>query len=255
MPLTLIALKSSWTTAVHGSGTPSARRRLHDETQVLEVQVDLEAGVVGARDVVRALLLEALRARESAAERLERERAVEARLLGERQGLAERGQVDGDDDLVGELGEAARAQRPQVRDGLAERLEDGQRGVEVGLLAAHHDAQRGVDGSLFASRHGRVEHPDALGAEGLADLLRDEGRDRRHVEVEEALPGSLPVSGPLNDAVAAEGHQLDLGRVRQHRDQHVDLGRHVLGGGRRPWRRRRQISCTGPWLRLWTTSG
>src|SRR5215510_7363577 len=69
---------------------------LHDETQVLEVQVDLEAGVVGARDIVRALLLEALRSGKSAAERPERARAVESLLLRERQRLAEGGQVDGD---------------------------------------------------------------------------------------------------------------------------------------------------------------
>src|SRR6266545_7970527 len=66
----------------------------HDEAQVLEVQVDLEAGVIGTRDVVRALLLEALRAGKAAAERLEGQRAIEARFFRERQRLAERRQVD-----------------------------------------------------------------------------------------------------------------------------------------------------------------
>ena len=161
------------------------------------MQVDLEAGVVRARDVVRALLVEALRAGQTAAERLEGERAIKARFFREGQGLAERGQVDRDDDLVGELGEAARAQRPQMRDGLAQRLEDGERGLEIGLLAAHHDAEGGVNGALLAARHGRVEHPHTLGAEGLADLLRDERRDRRHVEIEQAFLGSF------HDAVGA----------------------------------------------------
>jgi hypothetical protein len=109
------------------------------------VKIDLEPGVVGARHVVRRLLLQALGAGQAASERLQGERAIEARLLGEGQRFAERGQVDRDDDLVGELGEAARAEGTEVGDGLSERLEDGKRSLEVALLTTDHDAEGSVD--------------------------------------------------------------------------------------------------------------
>ena len=60
-------------------------------------------------------------------------------------------------------------------DGLAESLEDRQRGVEIGLLPADHDRERSLDGALLPSRHRRIQHPHALGLERLAHLLRHEG--------------------------------------------------------------------------------
>src|SRR4030095_16248468 len=53
-------------------------RRLHDEPQILEVQVDLEAGIVRVGEVVRLLLIEALRAGEAAGQRGQRQVAGEA---------------------------------------------------------------------------------------------------------------------------------------------------------------------------------
>src|SRR5207247_5161219 len=96
-----------------------------------------------------------------------------------------------------EGGRAPGSQRTWVRERLAERLEDGQGRVEIGLLPPDHDAQRGVDGALLSSRDGRIQHPHALGTQGLADLLRDERRDRGHVEKEQALLPALPVARPL----------------------------------------------------------
>src|SRR5439155_19648878 len=119
-----------------------------------DVKVDLETRVVRARNVVRRRLLETLGGREPAPEGLEGQRAIEARLAREGKGLAEGGQVDGHDDLVGELGETACAQRTQVRDRLAERLEDGQGRVEIGLLPPDHDSTRRVDGAPLSSRDG-----------------------------------------------------------------------------------------------------
>ncbi len=124
-------------------------RRLHDQAEVLEVQVDLEARLVRAGDVVRCLLVQAPRAGEAAAQRLERELPVEAGLPRQRERLAERGQVERDDDLVRELGESAGAERAQVGDRLAHGLEHRQRGVEIGLVAADHDRERAVDRPLL----------------------------------------------------------------------------------------------------------
>ena len=92
-----------------------------------------------------------------------------------------------------------------MRDGLAHGLKHGERRVEVSLLTPDHDGQRGVDGALFPPGDGRVQHADALGAERLTHLLRNERRDRRHVEVEQ------PRLDSLDEPVPAEGHQLDVG--------------------------------------------
>src|SRR5438093_7767992 len=167
----------------HAEGAP----RLHDESQVLEVEVDLEPWIVGPRHVVRCLLFEALGAGQAAPEGLQGERAIEARLLGERQRLAERGQVDRYDDLIGELGEPARADRYQVGDRLSERLEYRKRGLEVGLLTSDHDAEGGVDRAFLTAGHRRLQHADTLLAQSLADFLRDERRDRGHVDEEQTL--------------------------------------------------------------------
>src|SRR5437879_13886501 len=88
---------------------------LHDETEVLEVEIDLEPGLVRVGDVVGRLLIEALRSRQPPGERLQRQLAIEPGLLGQREGLSERGEIHGDDDLVGELGEAYAPARPEVR--------------------------------------------------------------------------------------------------------------------------------------------
>src|SRR5437773_10014933 len=55
--------------------------RLHDETEVLEVEIDLEPGLVRVGDVVGRLLIEALRSRQPAGERLQRQLAIEPGLL------------------------------------------------------------------------------------------------------------------------------------------------------------------------------
>src|SRR5438094_762834 len=82
---------------------------LHDETEVLEVQIDLEPGLVRVGDVVGRLLIEALRSRQPPGERLQRQLAIEPGLLGQREGLSERGEIHGDDDLVGDLAGRGRA--------------------------------------------------------------------------------------------------------------------------------------------------
>src|SRR3989441_13377033 len=59
-------------------------RRVHDEPEILVVEVDLEAWRVRVRDVIRPLLVEAPGPGEPARERGERELAIEPRLLRER---------------------------------------------------------------------------------------------------------------------------------------------------------------------------
>src|SRR2546430_17581880 len=116
-------------------------RRLHDETEVLVMEVDLEARVVRVREVVRSLLVETPGAGEPARKRGQRELTVEPRLLRERERLGKRRKVQGDDDLVGELRESTGSERAQMRDRPAQRLEEGQHRVEDGLLAADHDRE------------------------------------------------------------------------------------------------------------------
>ena len=187
------------------------------------MEVDLETWIVGARHVVGCLLLEAFRAGEPTAQGLQGERAIEPRLLRQGERLAEGGEVHRHDDLVGELGEATCSQRPQVRDGLTEGLEDREGRVEVGLLTPHHDAQRTIDGALLSARHGRIQHAHALRRESPANLLRNDRRNGRHIEEKQ------PLACALDDAVLAKGDLFHLGRVGQHGDEHVDLGRHVPG--------------------------
>src|SRR5438552_17803969 len=64
---------------------------LHDETEVLEVEIDLEPGLVRVGDVVGRLLIEALRSRPPPGERLQRPLAIATGLLGQRPGVREPG--------------------------------------------------------------------------------------------------------------------------------------------------------------------
>ncbi len=117
-----------------------ARGGRHD-AEVLVVQLDAEAGLERPGQHVLALLVEHLAAGESAAEDRERRFGVDAVRLEERDGLGEQLDVAGDDELVGGLDGLARSVRADVDDGLADRVQDGTGGVEVGLLAADHDRQ------------------------------------------------------------------------------------------------------------------
>ena len=119
-----------------------------------------------------------------------------------------------------------------MRDRPTHRLKDREHRVEDRLLAADHDRERSVDRALLSARDRRVEHRDALVREGMADLLRDDRRDRGHVHVDQ------PASSAFDDAVLSERHLLDVGRVGEHRDQHLalrgDLARRGGGSGARP---------------------
>ena len=122
------------------------------------------------------------------------------------------------------------ADRPDVHDRLAERLEERLRTGEVLLGAAGHDRQRRLAGADVAAAHRRVDPADAAArAHALGERARDHRRDRAHVDDERALAraGQQPV-------VAVED-LLHLRRVGEHEDDDAgllgDLAR-VRGGGR-----------------------
>ena len=82
-------------------------------------------------------------------------------------------------------------------------------------LAADHDGQRGVLGADFAARHRGIEIVAAQRFDAPGEFLGRDRRDRAHVDDELALAQAL------GDAVLAEQHGLDVGRVGHHQDDDV----------------------------------
>ena len=110
------------------------------------------------------------------------------------------------------------------------RLEHRQRGVEVGLLAADHDAT-----ARRRSRPSRRPTPARRASARpwpRAPCRPSARRAARSWTCREEQPAARA----LDDAVLAERHQLHVGRVRQHRDQHVAPGRRRPRARTPPWR-------------------
>ena len=104
---------------------------------------------------------------EAAHQRLAHLGRIGAGLAREQQRLADRGDVERDDDLVGDLGGLAVAVAADQRDVLAHLLEQRPDRLEHRRVAAAHDGQRRRLGADLAARHRRV---DVVGAERV-DLL------------------------------------------------------------------------------------
>ena len=98
-------------------------------------------------------------------------RRVDAGLLGEGVCLGDGGDVDGDDHLVGKLGDVAGADLAHEGHSRSHGLEQPLVFVEDILLAAHHDGDGAIDGLGLATGNGSVEEVDA-------DLLEATGESR-----------------------------------------------------------------------------
>ena len=142
-----------------GVGQRDAERlgALQGEIEVLLVKFDPEAGRERAFDHALAVHLEDSRGREAAHQRLAHAGGIGAGLGGEQQRFGDRLDVEGDDDLIGDLGGLPVAVAADQRDVLAQLLEDRLHRVEGLLRAADHDRQRGRLGADLAARNRRVE--------------------------------------------------------------------------------------------------
>ncbi|SCM75489.1 hypothetical protein KL86PLE_20157 [uncultured Pleomorphomonas sp.] len=164
---------------------------------------------------------------------------VEARRLGEVDGLGEALHHAGDADLVDHLGELPRARRPEVDDHLRIGAHHRLGGGKAVVVAADHDGQRAVLGAGLSAGHRRVEEIEAEGGRLFLELAGDAGR-----------------RGGVIDEDGARLHAGE-GAVRTEHDGAeivvvADAGEHEIGLRRRLARRRRGASAEGiyPGLRL-----
>ena len=194
--------------------------------QVLDVQVDLKAGLVVALDHHGGLGVHHGGTGQAALDGLEDQLGVHTGLLGQGQGLGHGLDVAGHHDLVGQLGGVARAHVAAQDHGSAHGLQHGLEAVKDLLLAAHHEGQGAVDGLGLAAGDGGVQHLDVLLGQLRGDLLRGHGVDGAHVDKGGA---GAHVGG---HAVLAQHDGLHLGAVGDHGHHQVaGLADLVVGGG------------------------
>ena len=150
-----------------------------------------------------------------------------AGLLCEDECLGDGGDVQGDDDLVGELCRDAGADWASMDHGGGDGIQHADDLVEDPLVAADHDRQGAVDCLRFTAADRGVEHGYALLGQRAVDLAGGERGDRAHVDEDEA--GACG----LDDSAGAKRDLLHLRRVRQHGDHQFDLFSNVprTGGG------------------------
>ena len=115
------------------------------------MQFDAEARIERALDHALGMDFEHARRGEAAEQRLAHLGRIGARLFREDQRLGGGLDVQRDDDLVGDLGDLAVADRADVGDVLAHQLEQRADALERGGLATAHDRQRGVLGADLAA--------------------------------------------------------------------------------------------------------
>ena len=143
----------------------------------------------------------------AAARHLEETVGVDPRALDHAHGLGERRRVHRAHGVGQQLGHLAVTARADVHDELAHRLEQRQRALEVGALAAGHDRERAVLGLGPRAGDGRLqEAPGRARASASPIARRRWGRSwtcRAQRARRERLGRSL----------VAEQHRLDLGRV------------------------------------------
>ena len=144
-----------------------------DDAEVLVVQVDPESRIERPVEHVLLLLVQHLRAGQPAAEHLERGLGVDAVRLEEDDGLGERLDVGGDDQLVGRLDGLARSRSGRrARRSCRPRRGSGLAASKSSAVAADHDRQRGVDRAGLAAGDRGVEEPEALRRGLLGELGR-----------------------------------------------------------------------------------
>ncbi|OIQ82618.1 hypothetical protein GALL_355820 [mine drainage metagenome] len=179
------------------------------------MQIDAEARIEGALDHALAVHFEHARRREAAHQRGAHPFRVGSGAAGEQQRFGHRFDVQRDDDLVGDLGRLPGAAGADQRDVATHALEQRAHAREGLVAAAAHDGQRRRLGADFAAGHRRV---DVIGAQRLdarGEVLGLQRGDRAHVD------DDLARAQALRDAVVAEQHAFDVGRVGQHQEHDV----------------------------------
>ena len=111
-----------------------------------------------------------------------------------------------------------------VEDALAHGLEQGQAGVEIGLLTAHHDGQSAVFGPGVPAGDRRVQGMEPTGGSLGIDALGQLGVGGGHVD--EVGPGP----GAGKDAARTEVDLLHVPGVAHHGDDRIAAGHAVCNG-------------------------
>ena len=209
----------SWATAEpSGMTTPASRAAEVTIPMSLWCRASRKPGVNSRASMFGALAVQHGAAGQAAAEHLQRGLHVHAVRLEEDDRLGEQLDVAGDDQLVRGLDGLPGARGPDVHDRLADGVEHGLGGLEVGGLAADHDREAALDRAGLAAADRGVEYPQPGLAPGLGHAHGDVRADRAHVDVERA-----GLRGVGEDPVVAAGDGLDVRRVGHHRDDHVGV--------------------------------
>lgn len=147
-----------------GGGVEADRvGELGHEADVLELEGGAAAGGEVAADHAVAVEVEDAAFGEAAEEGFSDEGGIDAGEFGEAEGLGDGVDGLGDDELIGELGDLAAADRAEVGDVFADGLEDGEGALEVFRAAAGHDGEGGGLCADLAAGDGGVDPIDASG--------------------------------------------------------------------------------------------
>ena len=152
-------------------------RTLQRQIQILLVQRNAKARCKLALDHALAMHLQNARRGKAAHQRLTHPRRVGTGLAGKGQRLADRSNVQCNDDLVRHLADLARAHVAHQGDVLAHQRKQRLHAIERGLRAADHDGQAGRLGADLAAGHRRVQVVAAQGLDALGKAARSDGVD------------------------------------------------------------------------------
>ena len=195
--------------------------------QILDVQIDLEAGLEVAGQDHRRFRFHDGAAGQTAANGVEHQLGIDAGFSGQNKGFGHGGDVQGDDDLVRQFGRVAGADVTAQHHRFPHLRQQFRGTVEQFFFAADHDRQAAVDRLGLAAADRRIEHLDPFLRHRRSNFLRGQRGDRAHVDQNQTRFGAF------ENSVRAKDRRLHMRRVRQHGDDDFGLRGHVFGSRRR----------------------
>ncbi len=144
---------------------------------------------------------------------------VDPGLGGENQGLGDGGDVEVDDDLVGQLGNAAAAAGAHQQGGGSHQLEIGLHALKVFGLAADHEGQGTVDGLGLAAADRGIHEIHLEGGQVFGEGLGIDRGDRTHIHHQAAgmegagYPAWPKQHVPNDGAIGQHGEDEVAGRA------------------------------------------
>src|SRR5262249_34489187 len=155
------------------------------------MQIDFEARRKISTQYFFRFLVKTLASSQTTRKRTDHFLRIDAGFCPKDQGLTDRSEIDGHDDLIRQFCKPTRAERTHMRNRFSESIEGGEGGLKFLGLPPCHDQKCGLDGSFSPAADRSINHGNANRRKIPGNLLRNDRVDRAHVDEKLAAFGAF----------------------------------------------------------------